>query len=194
MIVEFVGCLPQANIDMELEKLVSFCLWKYGGGGDLAASTNAHIIVVIFWISWLPIHFRWVEWIQSFIKTLLVYLISTVNLHYRSLPFDLPHMDSYLLHFFCRAGTVSNSYFVLWPAKKPSMQTEAELIQECEDGNAYGAANSVPEEHHELFLGFQWGWQKSGGLVPHGRCYSNNIHMPILHSLLHHHSQDSEGR
>ena len=99
MIVEFVGCLPQANIDMELEKLVSFCLWKYVWG-DLAASTNAHIIVVIFWISWLPIHFRWIEWIQSFIKTLLVYLISTVNLHYRSLPFDLPHMDSYLLHFF----------------------------------------------------------------------------------------------
>ena len=49
MIVEFVGCLPQANMDMEIEKLVSFNLWKLVcGGGDLAASTNAHIIVVIF--------------------------------------------------------------------------------------------------------------------------------------------------
>ena len=48
MIVEFVGCLPQANMDMEIEKLVSFNLWKYVWGGDLAASTNAHIIVVIF--------------------------------------------------------------------------------------------------------------------------------------------------
>ena len=55
--------------------------------------------------------------------------------------------DGLILRTLCRAGTVTNS--------KSSMQTEAEVIQECEDGDAYGAANSVPEEHHELFLGFQ---------------------------------------
>ena len=36
MIVEFVGCLPQANMDMEIEKLVSFNLWKLVWGGGLS--------------------------------------------------------------------------------------------------------------------------------------------------------------